>query len=85
MAVPDTRGLTERDLDKRLRIHLSSGEEREVVLLELEFCDPAEPCCGLTYRPIRSHQLASSRTEGSVYWVAFGDINNVKVIGDSGA
>jgi hypothetical protein len=83
MARPNTHGLTESDLGKRLRIQLSSGYVEEVLALELTICDPPEPCCGLTYRLIRSRPACSSKTEGSVYWIGFGEITHVSPLGEN--
>jgi hypothetical protein len=77
--------LRDYHLGKRLRMQLSTGEVEDVVALELTVCDPPEPCCGLTYRLIRASEDSTSKTEGSVYWTGFSNIENFRIIGDRAA
>jgi hypothetical protein len=46
-------------------------------------CEEPEPCCGITYRLLRTNSIRGTRQEGSVYWVGFADIKNLQVLGDS--
>ena len=78
----DTRGLREEHVGKRLRIELPLGRVEEVELLELTVCQEPEPCCGMTYRLLCANRRDESKTEGSVYWVGFGDVNKFQVLGE---
>ena len=85
MSKTDTRGLSEYHLGRQLRLHLSTGEVEDVVVLELTICDSPEPCCGLTYRLIRASQHRAAKVDGSVYWTGFSNIDVFRVIGDGAA
>jgi hypothetical protein len=78
----NTRGLREEHVGKRLRIELPLGRVEEVDLLELTVCQEPEPCCGITYRLLCANHQDESKTEGSVYWVGFGDIERFQVLGE---
>ena len=79
----DTRGLRQEHVGKCLRLELFKGEIEEVGVLELTVCAAPEPCCGITYRLLRTNSIRGSRPKGSVYWVGFADIKNFQVLGDS--
>lgn len=78
----DTRGLQPEHVGKCLRVELAHGEFAEIRLLELTICAEPEPCCGITYRLIRTSQKDGVMQDGEVYWMGFRQIENFQVIGD---
>ena len=78
----DTRGLRQEHIGKRLRVELAGGVVDLVELLELTICEPPEPCCGFTYRLLARERGDARKPEGEVYWTAFGEIENFRVLGD---
>jgi len=79
----DTRGFQEQHIGKRLRIELSEGQTEEIDLLELTICEEPEPCCGITYRLVRTDQSDNIKKQGAVYWAGFSSIAKFEVVGDT--
>ena len=79
----DTRSFSEQHVGKRLRLELSDGRIEEIELLELTICEEPEPCCGITYRLIRTYRIDNSKIPGAVYWTGFSTIAKFEILGDS--
>jgi hypothetical protein len=78
----DTRGLSQGQVGKRMRVELADGELLEIRLHELTVCSKLEPCCGITYILISTNRSDGKRDKGAAYWTAFGDIERFQVLGD---